>query len=56
VLQEVAVIVRELAWALKELHLAGCGCTYDIIALIAIQLKVVIISASVFLLHSLHVR
>jgi hypothetical protein len=48
VLQEVAVIVRELTWALKGLNLVGCGCTYDIIALIADLLKVIIISASVF--------
>jgi len=52
VFQEVAVIVRELTWALKGLHLAGCGCTSDIITLIAIHLKVVIIPASVSLLRS----
>jgi hypothetical protein len=56
VLQEVVVIIRELTWALKGLHLADCGCTYDIIALIAILLKVVIISTSVFLLCSLRMR
>ncbi|KAN0125538.1 hypothetical protein V8E52_000745 [Russula decolorans] len=41
ILQEVVGIVWELTWALKELHLAGCGCTYDIIALIAIHLKII---------------
>ncbi|KAF8504840.1 hypothetical protein F5888DRAFT_1903714 [Russula emetica] len=41
VLQEVAGIVSELTWALKELDLAGCGCTYDIIALIATLLKII---------------
>ncbi|KAI0274088.1 hypothetical protein BGY98DRAFT_936096 [Russula aff. rugulosa BPL654] len=41
VLQEVAVIVRELTWALKGLNLVGCGCTYDIIALIADLLKTI---------------
>ena len=55
-LQEAAGIIRELTWTLKGLQLAGCGCTDDIIALIAIQLKVVIFPAFVFLLRSLRMR
>jgi len=41
VLQEAAGIVRELTRALKGLNLTGCGCTYDIMALIAFQLKII---------------
>jgi hypothetical protein len=48
VIEEVVDILEMLVGALSGLSLSGCGCTvHDIIASIAITLKVVIISALV---------